>query len=211
VRRLRFEFLLVARQDLVGELRAANLHRARAALDAAIDQLRDAIFELHPAVLEHVGLAAAVEAVAERAARRGGFEVAVEIEVSSSGGPSEGDVLLLMTSRELLANAAEHSGASRVTVRIFEPQGRVFLEVRDDGCGFERRRLRRALEEGHIGLASTAERIAAVGGTFEIESTPGSGTTIRASVPRHANPTLGREPAGRLVTDLDAPLVGAAG
>jgi signal transduction histidine kinase len=183
--------LLVARQDLSSDASVATLERARQALDATIDQLREAIFELHPAVLARLGLPAAIEALAGRAARRGGFEV--HVEVSTTSGESARDLLLFTVVRELLSNAAEHSGASRVDVEISEQPGRVCLEVRDDGCGFARERLRCALEEGHVGLASTEERIVALGGQFQVESAPGDGSLFRVTIPFHAAPVAAQD------------------
>jgi len=178
--------LLAARQDLAGDF-LLDPERARAALDATIDQLRDAIFELHPAVFDHVGLAAAVEATADRAARRGEFEASVDVSVSAAD--PERDALLFTVVRELLANAAHHSSASRVNVRIREVLDSVIVEVSDDGCGFHPRRLHEALEMGHIGLASSAERIEAFGGTFDVDSHPDLGTLVRVSVPRQRDET----------------------
>jgi signal transduction histidine kinase len=172
--------LLAARQDLRSLVGAADVARARGALDATIDQLREAIFELHPAVLERVGLAAAVEAVAERHARRVGFQTHVNVEASAS---SDRDVLVFTVCRELLANAAEHSRASVVIVAVTALPDAVRLEVSDDGRGFEQLGLGTALEHGHIGLASASERIEALGGAFEIDSRLGAGTVVRATIP----------------------------
>jgi two-component system NarL family sensor kinase len=201
--------LLAARQDLADKTEATGVERAQSALDATINQLRDAIFELHPAVFEHVGLAAAVEAVADRAARRGGFEVTVEAPHPDGG--SERDLLLFTISRELLANAAAHSRASHASLRISELPDEVCLEVSDDGCGFEPERLRWAVEDGHIGLASIAERIEALGGTFVIDSQPGRGTAIRACIPRHADASFGRKPGRNLATDEVLPVAEVPG
>jgi two-component system NarL family sensor kinase len=57
------------------------------------------------------------------------------------------------------------------------------LEVSDDGCGMDRRRRARALSEGHVGLASSAERVEAVRGSFELDSRPGYGTVAIARLP----------------------------
>ena len=172
--------LLAARQDLESLVAPADIARARGALDATIDQLREAIFGLHPAVLERVGLAAAVEAVAERHARRVGFQTHVNVEPSAA---SDRDVFVFTVCRELLANAAAHSGASIVSVAVTGLPDAVSLEVADDGCGFEQLGLGTALEHGHIGLASASERIEALGGAFEIDSQLGTGTVVRATIP----------------------------
>ena len=179
--------LFVARQDLDLRAGAGDVARARAGIDATIDQLREAIFELHPGVLEHAGLAAANETLAERHARHSGFEFALDL------GSFEGrahDRLIFTVCRELLTNVAEHAQATEVRVVLRTDLDRVVLEVHDDGCGFEASNLPDALERGHIGLASASERIDALGGSFEIDSAVGQGTVVRATIPLG-----GREPA----------------
>jgi signal transduction histidine kinase len=177
--------LLAARQDLAeaehDETRAAeHAGRARQSIERAVRQLREAVADLHPVVLEHGGLASALAAVAEHQARRGGFtlDVVVAPEV-----PGPHDKLLLSLGRELLHNAAKHAAASTVSVRARREADDVVLEVRDDGRGFDTDRLEGAVLEGHIGLASHAERVEGVGGRLEVSSRPGAGTTIRAVLP----------------------------
>jgi signal transduction histidine kinase len=195
--------LLAARQDLAEAPTEPSVERAGRALDASIDQVREAIFTLHPTVLEHVGLAAAVDSVALAHARRAGFDVTVDVEPAAS---SERDPLTFTVCRELLCNAAEHSGAAKVGVRVARSGANVTIEVTDDGRGFPSRSLETALQLGHIGLASISERIDALGGSFEIESEPDSGTRVVATLP------VG-EPAPDLAapTRSPAPAPGRAG
>jgi two-component system, NarL family, sensor kinase len=176
--------LLVARQDLAAGARPLDVARARRALDRTIDQLREAVFELHPAVLERVGLAAAVESVADRHARRAGFDARVDVD--ELAGTTDRAALAFTTCRELLANAAEHSGASSVGVRITFDGGHLRIAVRDDGSGFEPQGLAAGLENGHIGLASLSERIEGLGGEFTVDSSPGAGTLVSVSIPAEA-------------------------
>jgi two-component system NarL family sensor kinase len=160
------------------------VERARRALEASIDQLRETIFTLHPTVLEHVGLAAAVESVALAHARRGGFDVTVRVEPAAS---CERDPLTFTVCRELLGNAAEHAGAATVAVRVVQSSTHIAIEVTDDGRGFSAQSLEAALQLGHIGLASISERIDALGGSFEIDSEPGAGTRVVARLPIDAD------------------------
>ena len=178
--------LFVARQDLHLGAGAGDVARARAGIDATIDQLREAIFELHPVVLENAGLAAAIEALAERHARHSGFAFSLDLD-SFEG--EEDDRLIFTVCRELLANVAAHARATEVNVVLRTNEDRVVLEVRDNGCGFQAANLPNALERGHIGLASTSERLDALGGSLEIDTAVGRGTVVRATIP------LGLEPA----------------
>jgi PAS domain S-box-containing protein len=177
--------LLASRQDLVEVLEDPNgdperVVRAREGIERAVRLLRDAVFNLHPVVLEHAGLAAAIRAVADHQGRRGGFECDIEVDRQATG---VHDDLILSLARELLTNAAKHAQARHVRVRVRRMDKEITLEVADDGCGMEKRRRARALSEGHVGLASSAERVEAVCGSFELDSRPGYGTVVTAKLP----------------------------
>lgn len=174
--------LLAAGHDLedAAEGSEDGLGRARFAISLTVRQLREAVFELHPAVLRHAGLAAALRAVAAQQGRRGGFEARVEVDESATG---IADSLVYSLAREQLVNAAKHAAATRVRVTLARRGEQIGLEVADDGRGMEPETRRRAAREGHIGLASSAERVEALGGRLEIESAPGEGTTLRTTLP----------------------------
>ena len=178
--------LALAQQEL-GDYRRtgrdASFERARAAIAEALAQLRGEIFELHPYVLDHAGLPAALRAIADRYAERMHARITVAVDPAASG---QHDELVVVLARELLSNAAKHSGASHVVLTVAADSERVELEVRDDGAGFDLRRRTGALEEGHIGLASAERRVQAVGGELSIDSGRGLGTTVRATLPRAA-------------------------
>jgi two-component system NarL family sensor kinase len=174
--------LLAARQDVEEAAKQSNdpnLARARAELTETLADLRNAIFELHPDVLEQAGLEAALRAVAERAGRRGGFDTVLNL---SYGRRHPQEVLLFSTARELLVNAAQHSEARTVFVTLSALGRELVLETRDDGVGFDPRRLDDRVASGHIGLRSHRERLEAAGGRLEIVSTPGEGTTVTARI-----------------------------
>jgi two-component system NarL family sensor kinase len=192
--------LLAARQDLAEAHSDLAVERARRALDASIDQLRDTIFTLHPTVLEHAGLGPAIESVALAHARRAGFNVTVDVEPAAS---CERDPLTFTVCRELLGNAAEHSGAANVAVRVTRSSAGVTIEVTDDGCGFSAQSLEAALQLGHIGLASISERIDALGGSFAIEGETGGGAKAVATLPLDRDPAP--SPAASIRTPALAP------
>ncbi len=93
------------------------------------------------------------------------------------------DQLLFSVGRELIRNVARHAEAGHLRVEVTRDGGTIFLIVADDGCGFDHDRLRTAPLAGHIGLASMAERVEAVGGTFTIEGGPGAGTLVEVRLP----------------------------
>src|SRR5436190_11570229 len=155
--------LLSARHDLEEVAEAGSseaLARADAAVEATIAELREAVFELHPYVLEQSGLDAALRAAGQRAARRGGFRVRFDLSYPRRH-PQE--VLLFGAARELLANAAAHAEAGTVSVELSQRDGSVELAVRDDGRGFDLSLLPQRIAEGHIGLQSQRERVESAG------------------------------------------------
>jgi two-component system NarL family sensor kinase len=146
-------------------------------------QLRGEIFELHPYVLDHAGLSAALSAIADRSAQRMGAEVSVAVDPMASG---RHDELIVVLARELLTNVVKHSGAAHVEVTVAADAERIELAVRDDGRGFDPDRRAASLLNGHIGLASSEQRVLSAGGTLDVASTPGAGTTVRVTLPSSA-------------------------
>ena len=177
--------LLLARHELRDHHRRHDedsYRRADDALAATVDQLRGEIFELHPYVLDHAGLRAALTAHAETAARRADAQAQVEIdEASLTAGQEQ---LVLSLARELLANAARHSHASSISLRLRSQPDAVELVVADDGRGFSAERQADAVAHGHLGLATGAERAVAAGGSFDVASAPGAGTTVTVRLPQ---------------------------
>jgi len=172
--------LLAANQELIEAAPGrAQVQRAHEVVEATIGRLREAMMALHPVTLERGGFEQAVGAVARQAGRQGGFEVTLELDPEAL---SYGDELLLSVARELLTNAARHSGADQVFVVLRLSDETLELQVTDDGCGIEPGRRDEALAEGHIGLASVNERVAAAGGDFELE-TSDAGTRVLTRLP----------------------------
>jgi two-component system sensor histidine kinase UhpB len=86
--------------------------------------------------------------------------------------------------QEALANIARHAGASRVRVHGRLRDGRLEVEVDDDGIGFDEVQAReRAMATGHLGLRSMAERLEAAGGELTIDAAPGHGARVRLRLP----------------------------
>jgi two-component system, NarL family, sensor kinase len=156
------------------------LRRAEVTLARTIHELREAMFELHPYVLEQAGLRAALPAIGRRAARRGSFRLNCDLRY---GGPHPQERLILSVARELLANAAQHANATEVTLRLAREDGEVVLLVRDNGQGFDVADLPERLARGHIGLASQRMRVESAGGRLEIETARGQGTTAVVHLP----------------------------
>jgi two-component system NarL family sensor kinase len=175
--------LSLARQELFDYHRTGReeaFERARATIEETMAQLRGEIFELHPYVLDHAGLPAALWSLADRSADRMDAQITVAVDPAATG---RHDELIVVVVRELLLNAVKHSGASRVVVSVAADVERIELEVRDDGSGFDPAQRAAALARGHIGLASTEQRVRSAGGELVVVSAPGRGTTVRAVLP----------------------------
>ena len=160
---------------------------AAAVTIATVEQVaRDALAEARAlvartaAVPREPAFAAAVERLVERFRAQG--RAAIELDTADAAGEldRETQVVLLRCLQEALSNAAKHAAAERVQVRVrVEAGGGAALEVADDGRGFEP-----ALPGAGFGLDGMRERVALAGGTFEVDSTAGHGTSLRVHLPR---------------------------
>ncbi|WP_445166064.1 sensor histidine kinase [Mycolicibacterium sp. Dal123E01] len=176
------QLLLAARHDIAGYAKRESaewLDRAADNLKQATRQLREATFELHPAVLEHVGLAAAISQMAAVTAARSGIAITTDADYELS---APADPLIFGAAKELLSNVARHSHATAATVRLRAGDGVCRLEVSDDGVGFTQKTAAARLADGHIGLASHRTRVEAAGGSFTIDHRSG-GTRVSVVVP----------------------------
>jgi two-component system NarL family sensor kinase len=173
--------LLAAGQDLDDVERGdfAALARAHEGVRRSTAQLRQTISELHPYVLEHAGLEAALHSLIERR-RRDGTRWGLDVDPAVAG---LADRLVLSAARELIANAARHSGAAEIAVSARIAAGELVLEVADDGRGIDWEQARTALAQGHLGLATCAERVEAAGGRLVLLERLGGGTIARVRLP----------------------------
>ncbi|HEY0261243.1 MAG TPA: sensor histidine kinase [Lacisediminihabitans sp.] len=128
------------------------------------------------------GIAAALERLAARFERETGIRVTFETETTVEFGRDtlgrDTEVVLLRSAQEALSNVRKHSGAGSATVELAGGDGMVSLTVNDDGAGFETS----AAGTG-FGLPGMRDRLALVGGTLELRSSPGAGTTLTVSLP----------------------------
>lgn len=117
------------------------------------------------------------------AAAKGGFETEVDVQTPEEAMAPNVALAAFQILRELLNNAASHSQAKHVKVTVASDSGKLLLEVRDDGVGFDVARVRAAkASEGHLGLVGVEERARQSEGTFTLHSEPGKGTRATASL-----------------------------
>jgi len=148
---------------------------------SALAEARRSVWDLRPAPLSSTGLVAAAENEVERFRHRTG--IAARLRAEHMAPPPalrpQSEVTLLRITQQALANIAAHSGASRVTVRLRNLGDHVELTVKDNGQGFDTS----ALPLGSFGIVGMAERARIAGGSFQVESVPGRGTTITVDLP----------------------------
>jgi signal transduction histidine kinase len=147
----------------------------------AIEQLRGLLFELHPPALELGGLSDSLRELIRRYEAVGGPRVDFETAIAPEPTPEEAVVLFRITS-EALTNIRKHANATRVSVSLVESQGGIALSVVDDGVGIVGDA--NVVVPGHFGVASMRARATRAGGSVEVTSRPGKGTTVLAWIPR---------------------------
>ena len=144
--------------------------------------LRRVAHRLHPAIIDQAGLIPALSQLANDVSRASGIDV--ETEFDDQGGASqlsrERALMLYRIAQEGLRNVVKHSGAKRARVIARARDGQMEVTIQDSGRGFESTD---PTKSAGLGLISMAERTRLADGKFEIHSTPGGGTTVRASVP----------------------------
>jgi signal transduction histidine kinase len=139
----------------------------------AIETLRDLARGIYPPLLADRGLVAALEAQVRKAA------IPAEVVADRIARyPQEVEATVYFCALEALNNAAKHSGASRARVRLAHEDGVIAFAITDDGAGFDA-----AEKRDGTGLRGMTDRVDAVGGTLDIRSGPGVGTTVSGRVP----------------------------
>ena len=156
-----------------------------AIIDRTIAHIRDLALRLRPTMLDDLGLVDALEWVVRQQARSAGWTLDLDLDASQPRLPPELETACFRIVQECVANAAVHARAATLALRLRERDGRLEIEVEDDGLGFrfEGFDAPPSGSEEHFGLFTMAERARLVGGSFEIDTAPGEGVRIRVSVP----------------------------
>jgi PAS domain S-box-containing protein len=173
--------------ELVASLSpAANeiLARCERLLVRALEENRRIAHNLRPSELDQLGLPVACRSFCQELQSRTNLEVTCKLARLSRRLPPAVELNLFRILQETLNNVEKHARARNVQVRLFVENGAVLLRIQDDGRGFRPEPARRG-KPAHsgIGLTNISERAASVGGTCEIDTAPGKGTTITVRVP----------------------------
>ena len=162
-----------------------SLDRALAGLTESLNEVRRISHRLRPAMLDELGLPAALELLARETNDAGSTRVEVQIAGDVISLPEEIKTALFRVSQEALANVGKHARARRVGLELTFASDGIALRIVDDGRGFEVDRVQLDPQRG-IGLRNMRERLASIGGSFEVRAAPGAGTALLAKVPSEA-------------------------
>jgi signal transduction histidine kinase/ActR/RegA family two-component response regulator len=188
------------------------LRELRNYLGEAIEAARSLSFELFPPVLQTSGLPAALAWLADWTQKKYGLDVEIFADPVANSSRKDTRTLLFESVRELLFNAAKHAGIDRVTVDLsLDADDMLCITVEDKGIGFDPAGLVERAKDGKTGwgLFSIRERLALLGGRFDIESAQGRGTRFHLKAPRGSDqevvdsgPPLNAAAIGSAVRDI---------
>jgi signal transduction histidine kinase len=157
-----------------------NLDEVQSLLDQIGEQLAACSSDLHPRVLEDLGLRAAIQSLSRR------FSAVAEIDIVADTAAGllqpEAGIVLYRAVQEALTNVGRHAQAKHVTIRLCGEDGRVQCSVRDDGIGFDSSQLFSGTAERGSGLISISESLRSIGGSLAIHSMPGGGTEVAITI-----------------------------
>lgn len=161
------------------------------ALADVIQTLRDICVDLRPPTLRSFGLEKAIRSHLTRLEEsHPGLGIQADLMSDRLELPENVRLALYRVYQHAVNNVIRHSQAERLSIRFAYDSEQIILEIEDDGQGFRLpEKWIELAQKGHLGLVGTAERVASVGGTLEIDSAPGEGTRIRVKVPRNRDDT----------------------
>ena len=162
-----------------GEL-VDELDRLRETANGLTNEVRRLSHQLHPAVLEHLGLVTALESYIASFNDEEQIDVQLTAEIGDERIPFQTSICLYRVAVEGLRNVARHSGAASAAVLLKRNHEGLELSVSDSGKGFDVKTFKLG---GGLGLISVEERLRLLDGICEVRSTPGQGTTLIARVP----------------------------
>jgi signal transduction histidine kinase len=144
------------------------------------NDVRRTAYQLHPSILEHLGLVDALETYCSDFSAQEGIKVDFRVRKVPGPIPKAVALCLYRVSQEALRNIAKHSGAAGACVTLAGKGDRIMLTVEDQGRGFDP-----SVIEGKrgLGLISMKERVTAAGGFLTIEARPGAGTRVQVQIP----------------------------
>ncbi len=164
-------------------VRRRHIDTARGLARESLTEARRSVAALAPGRLEEARLPDAITGMAKTWAETSGVALSVETTGDPVALLPDLEVALYRVAQEALANVGKHAGATRVGLTLSYMDDVVVLDVRDDGSGFDPTTYGGPVAGSGFGLAAMEQRLRRVSGSWEIESAPGEGTAVSASVP----------------------------
>jgi signal transduction histidine kinase len=151
-------------------------------LDQVEKHLREYSHELRPTILDDLGWIPAIRFLAEGISKRAGIPIHIRATISRRLG-SAAETAIYRVMQEALRNVVKHASAKNVWIHAWNEDGALCCSIKDDGSGFDAGGMRGGEQGRGLGLIAMRERVSAVGGTLEIEATPGRGTELLIRMP----------------------------
>ena len=166
-------------EALSSEVSGSQLGDIRDLIEQSIQDTRSLVFELSPPILHDLGFVAAVEWLVDHIGTQFGIRCRAKDDGEPKALADDVQMVLFQSVRELLINVGKHAAASEATVRLKRLEDEILIEVQDNGKGFDpEATVRQDLNRG-FGLFSIQERLDLLGGSMEIQSSPGRGARVR--------------------------------
>jgi signal transduction histidine kinase len=161
----------------------ARIARTQRLVEKSVRTVHQFARELRPAALDHLGLIPELQNYMERLSARKKLMMNLTAFAGIEALETAKRIVLYRVAQEALTNVARHAQASTVNMIISEIPGAIRMEVNDDGKSFQVLRTLSSRRHKRLGLIGMRERVEMVGGTLEIESAPGQGTSVRVEIP----------------------------
>lgn len=176
----------------------SHVETIKSLVESTVSAARNMALLLRPSMLDDLGLIPALKWHAREVSKRTSMDVSVAADLLSDDLPDEYKTCVYRVVQEALHNCARHSRATTVRVRVQQKANLLLLCIQDDGEGFDMK------QSKGLGLLGIEERVAPLGGSFEIRSQPGVGTTLTIELPLRG----GAEERGGETGTTDSYLVG---
>jgi len=160
-----------------------NIARTQKLVEKSVDIVHRFAYDLRPAALDYLGLIPALHSFMSRFMKETGIRVRLTAFAGVESLSSARRTVLYRVAQEALTNVARHAHATRADVNIRRLPNAVGMDIRDNGNGFEPKRVLVVGRRKRLGLLGVRERVEMVGGSLGVESSPGKGTTITAQIP----------------------------
>jgi signal transduction histidine kinase len=149
-----------------------------------LENLRKIIWDLRPSILDDLGLYSAIRWFARSNLEKASVKVEFCAAKEEMRLPPHIETMLFRIAQEAISNILRHANASKVSIRLWNAEEQVWLEIKDDGCGFDiEKTAKGAVDRKQLGLLGVEERVSLVGGAVKVESAEGSGTCLQVRIP----------------------------